>query len=151
MGALEKAVGRAQPGTLDDLATVIFSSGSTGEPKGIMLTHYNLVSNAEGLGQLLDFGPQDRFLGILPFFHSFGFTATLAGPALLGIGVAFHPNPLDAKPIGELVRRYSRDLSHGDADLPAILSAQLRPRRFWESAFCHGQCRETARLARQRV
>ena len=72
-----------------------------------MLTHYNLASNAEQLGQLLDFGPQDRFLGILPFFHSFGFTATLTAPAVMGIGVAFHPNPLDAKPIGELVRRYS--------------------------------------------
>ena len=107
VGSLEKAVGRERPGTLDDLATVIFSSGSTGEPKGIMLTHYNLVSNAEALGQLLDFGPRDRFLGILPFFHSFGFTATLTAPAVMGIGVAFHPNPLDAKPIGELVRRYT--------------------------------------------
>ncbi len=106
IGALEKAVGRAQPGTLDDLATIIFSSGSTGEPKGIMLSHYNITSNAEQLGQMLDFGPPDRFLGILPFFHSFGFTATLIGPALAGIGVAFHPNPLEAKPIGELVRRY---------------------------------------------
>jgi acyl-[acyl-carrier-protein]-phospholipid O-acyltransferase/long-chain-fatty-acid--[acyl-carrier-protein] ligase len=92
---------------LDDLATVIFSSGSTGEPKGVMLTHYNLASNAEQLGQLLDFDRRDRFLGILPFFHSFGFTATLTAPAVMGIGVAFHPNPLDAKPIGELVRRYS--------------------------------------------
>ncbi len=106
-GALERAVGREQPGSLDDLATVIFSSGSTGEPKGVMLTHYNLASNAEQLGQLLDFGPQDRFLGILPFFHSFGFTATLTAPAVMGIGVVFHPNPLDARPIGELVRRYS--------------------------------------------
>lgn len=106
-GALERAVGREEPGSLDDLATVIFSSGSTGEPKGVMLTHYNLASNAEQLGQLLDFGPQDRFLGILPFFHSFGFTATLTAPAVMGIGVAFHPNPLDAKPIGELVCRYS--------------------------------------------
>ena len=106
-GMLEKAVGRQQPGSLDDLATVIFSSGSTGEPKGVMLTHYNLASNAEALGQLLDFGPRDRFLGILPFFHSFGFTATLTAPAVMGIGVAFHPNPLDAKPVGELVRRYA--------------------------------------------
>lgn len=106
-GALERAVGREQPGSLDDLATVIYSSGSTGEPKGVMLTHYNLASNAEQLGQLLDFGPQDRFLGILPFFHSFGFTATLTAPAVMGIGVAFHPSPLEAKPIGELVRRYS--------------------------------------------
>ncbi len=107
VGALERAVGREQPAALDDLATVIFSSGSTGEPKGVMLTHYNLVSNAEQLGQLLDFGPRDRFLGILPFFHSFGFTATLTAPAVMGIGVAFHPSPLEAKPIGELVRRYA--------------------------------------------
>jgi len=72
-----------------------------------MLTHYNIASNAEQLGQLLDFGPRDRFLGILPFFHSFGFTATLTAPAVMGIGVAFHANPLDAKPIGELVRRHA--------------------------------------------
>jgi len=106
-GVMERAVGRERPGSLDDLATVIFSSGSTGEPKGVMLTHYSILSNAEQLGQLLDFGPRDRFLGILPFFHSFGFTATLTAPAVMGIGVAFHPNPLDARPIGELVRRYS--------------------------------------------
>ncbi len=107
VGWLEKAVGRERPGSLDDLATIIFSSGSTSEPKGVMLSHYNLVSNACQLGQIQDFGPRDRFLGILPFFHSFGFTATLTAPAMMGIGVAFHPSPLEAKPIGELVRRYS--------------------------------------------
>jgi acyl-[acyl-carrier-protein]-phospholipid O-acyltransferase/long-chain-fatty-acid--[acyl-carrier-protein] ligase len=104
---LERALGRSQPGHLDDLATIIFSSGSTGEPKGVMLTHYNVSSNAEQLGQLFDFRPQDRFLGILPFFHSFGFTATLAGPAVLGVGVAYHSNPLEPKPIGKLVRQFS--------------------------------------------
>jgi acyl-[acyl-carrier-protein]-phospholipid O-acyltransferase/long-chain-fatty-acid--[acyl-carrier-protein] ligase len=107
LSALEKAVGREQRGALDDLATIIFSSGSTGEPKGVMLTHYNIASNAAQLSQVLDFSPQDRFLGILPFFHSFGFTATLTASATMGIGVAYHPTPLEAKPIGELVRRYA--------------------------------------------
>jgi len=105
-GALEKAVGRERPGTLDDLATVIFSSGSTGEPKGVMLTHYNIASNVEQLGQMFDFGPRDGILGVLPFFHSFGFTATLMTPALIGLRAVYHPNPLEAKPIGDLVRRY---------------------------------------------
>ncbi len=107
VATLERALGRERPGTLDDLATVIFSSGSTGEPKGVMLTHYNIASNVEQFGQTFDFGPQDRFLGALPFFHSFGFMATLMAPPLLGVGVAYHPNPLEAKAIGELVRRYA--------------------------------------------
>jgi len=103
---LERLLGRQRAGSLDDLATVIFSSGSTGEPKGVLLTHYNIASNAEQLGQTFDFGPRDRFLGVLPFFHSFGFTATLITPALAGVGVAYHPNPLDAKSLGAPVRRY---------------------------------------------
>ena len=91
---------------LDALATVIFSSGSTGDPKGVMLTHYNIVSNAEQMGQTFAFGGRDRILGILPFFHSFGFTGTLIVPAVLGIGVVYHVSPLDAKAIGALVRQY---------------------------------------------
>jgi acyl-[acyl-carrier-protein]-phospholipid O-acyltransferase / long-chain-fatty-acid--[acyl-carrier-protein] ligase len=91
---------------LDDLATVIFSSGSTGDPKGVMLTHYNLVSNAEQMGQTFAFSGRDRILGILPFFHSFGFTGTLVVPAVLGIGVVYHISPLDAKVIGALVNQY---------------------------------------------
>jgi acyl-[acyl-carrier-protein]-phospholipid O-acyltransferase/long-chain-fatty-acid--[acyl-carrier-protein] ligase len=88
---------------LDQLATIIFSSGSTGEPKGVMLSHYNVSSNLNQLGQTFAFGGKDKVLGVLPFFHSFGFTGTLALPAVLGIGVVYHPNPLDAKTIGPLV------------------------------------------------
>ncbi len=97
---------RSGPKKLDDLATVIFSSGSTGEPKGVMLTHYNIASNIEQMGQTFMLGPKDVLLGVLPFFHSFGFTVTLWLPAVLGAGVAFHPSPLDLTAVSELVRDY---------------------------------------------
>lgn len=92
--------------TLDDLATVIFSSGSTGEPKGVMLTHYNIASNIEQVGQTFMLDRGDCLLGVLPFFHSFGFTVTLWLPAVLGVAAVYHPSPLDLDAIGELVRDY---------------------------------------------
>lgn len=92
--------------SIDDLATVIFSSGSTGEPKGVMLSHYNIASNVEQMNQAFMLDASDRLLGVLPFFHSFGFTVTLWLPAVIGIGVVYHPNPLDFAAIGELVREH---------------------------------------------
>ena len=103
-GLLQRVAGQEKEVVLDDLATVIFSSGSTGEPKGVMLTHYNILSNLSQFSHILNFTHQDRLLGILPFFHSFGFTVTLCLPAEFGAGVVFHPNPLDARAIGTLVR-----------------------------------------------
>jgi acyl-[acyl-carrier-protein]-phospholipid O-acyltransferase/long-chain-fatty-acid--[acyl-carrier-protein] ligase len=101
---LERILSHAKPKTLDDLATVIFSSGSTGEPKGVMLTHYNVASNIEQMGQTFMLEHKDVLLGVLPFFHSFGFTVTLWLPAVLGCGVAYHPSPLDLTAVSELVR-----------------------------------------------
>lgn len=90
---------------MDDPATVIFSSGSTGEPKGVVLSHFNIGSNVEAINQVLPRARNDRLLGILPFFHSFGFTALWIA-ANRGMGIAFHPTPLDPVAIGDLVRRY---------------------------------------------
>jgi len=104
---LERALGLTRKPSPDDLATIIFSSGSTGDPKGVMLSHYNVAANVEQLGQTFLLGRKDRILGILPFFHSFGFTGTLFLPAALGIGVVYHPNPLDSRAIGALVSSYS--------------------------------------------
>jgi acyl-[acyl-carrier-protein]-phospholipid O-acyltransferase/long-chain-fatty-acid--[acyl-carrier-protein] ligase len=104
---LRKLAGVEKEVALDDLATVIFSSGSTGEPKGVMLSHYNILSNLEQFSHLLNFAHRDRMLGILPYFHSFGFTVTLCLPAEFGMGVVLHPNPLDARTIGTLVREHA--------------------------------------------
>jgi acyl-[acyl-carrier-protein]-phospholipid O-acyltransferase/long-chain-fatty-acid--[acyl-carrier-protein] ligase len=90
----------------DTLATIIFSSGSTGVPKGVMITHWNILSNVDGLRQIFDLGPGDCFVGVLPLFHSFGFTGTFWFPLLMGCSVAYHPNPMDAKTVGELAERY---------------------------------------------
>ena len=108
---------------VQDLATIIFSSGSTGEPKGVMLSHGNIRSNVEGLDQNLDLTRTDHLLGILPFFHSFGFTTMIWYPLLTGVRVCYHPSPLDAKGIGEAVQKHR--LTHL-ISTPTFLLSYLR-------------------------
>jgi acyl-[acyl-carrier-protein]-phospholipid O-acyltransferase / long-chain-fatty-acid--[acyl-carrier-protein] ligase len=71
-----------------------------------MLTHYNIASNIEQVAQTFMLGRKDCLLGVLPFFHSFGYTVAVWLPAALGLGVAYHPSPLDFAAVGELVRDY---------------------------------------------
>jgi acyl-[acyl-carrier-protein]-phospholipid O-acyltransferase/long-chain-fatty-acid--[acyl-carrier-protein] ligase len=111
---------RAAP---DSLATVIFSSGSTGLPKGVMLSHHNILSNIESIAQVYWVTRQDCLMGVLPFFHSFGFTVTLWLPLLAGFRMVFHPNPLDAKTVGEMVRRHRATIL---AATPTFYQAYLR-------------------------
>lgn len=92
--------------TVDDVATVIFSSGSTGEPKGVVLTHGNVAANVESMIEATQFGPADRALGVLPFFHSFGYAVTLWAPITVGASAVYHPDPRQAKEIGELCRAH---------------------------------------------
>ncbi len=94
----------------DALATVTFSSGSTGMPKGVMLTHRNILANVDAIGQVYDLTNDNVLMGVLPYFHSFGFTGTLWLPTLSGFAVVYPPNPMDAKAIGELSERYRATL-----------------------------------------
>ncbi len=102
---LERALGllHAQP---DDVLTVIFTSGSTGTPKGVMLTNANIASNVAAVEQAVSLTPQDVIIGILPFFHSFGYTITLWAVMSLDIKGAYHFSPLDAKQIGKLCQQH---------------------------------------------
>jgi acyl-[acyl-carrier-protein]-phospholipid O-acyltransferase/long-chain-fatty-acid--[acyl-carrier-protein] ligase len=120
---IERRLSGGRRKSMDDLATVIFSSGSTGDPKGVMLSHYNIASNIDQVGQTFMLDRHDCLLGVLPFFHSFGFTVTLWLPALLGVSVVYHPSPLDLAAVGELVRDYQVTFLMAT---PTFLQAYLR-------------------------
>ncbi len=102
---LERRCGAEKKPDVDDTATVIFSSGSTGDPKGVVLSHFNIGSNIEAISQVYRVLPADRLMGILPFFHSFGYTMFWFA-ANSGMGMICHPSPLDAAMIGSLVERF---------------------------------------------
>ncbi|MFO1093862.1 MAG: AMP-binding protein [Planctomycetaceae bacterium] len=91
----------------DELLTLIFTSGSTGRPKGVMLTQANIGSNIEAADQVLNLQPDDALLGVLPFFHSFGYTAGLWLPLCFHPKVVYHYNPLDARMIGKLSKDHN--------------------------------------------
>jgi acyl-[acyl-carrier-protein]-phospholipid O-acyltransferase/long-chain-fatty-acid--[acyl-carrier-protein] ligase len=93
-------------GSPDDLATIIFSSGSTGKPKGVMLSHHNIISNIEAARDVFRFTPKENICGVLPFFHSFGFTATIWLPLLSGISAVYIANPMETAAIARSVKKH---------------------------------------------
>ncbi|MBK5274877.1 MAG: acyl-[ACP]--phospholipid O-acyltransferase [Desulfuromonadales bacterium] len=107
----------------DSVATIIFSSGSTGEPKGVMLTHHNIMSNVEALRMVFRVNLNDNVCSALPFFHSLGFTGTLWFPLVSGFSAAYHPNPMDGEKIAQVVREHKSTILLAT---PTFLLAYLR-------------------------
>ena len=107
----------------DDVAMVLFSSGSTGEPKGVMLSHHAVLSEVEALRMLLATSKKDHMCAVLPFFHSFGLMGCLWYPLLTHVRVTCHPNPLDAATVIDIVRSRHSTLIWGT---PTFLQLYLR-------------------------
>lgn len=104
--ALERICGTTKPRSAEDVATVVFSSGSEGEPKGVVLTHRNVNYNIGSIAQVVYYERGDVMMGFLPFFHSFGFACTLWAPLTHEMSVVYHPSPLEPRAIGNLIRKY---------------------------------------------
>lgn len=94
----------------DDEAVLLFTSGSSGEPKGVPLTHRNVLANVCQFATRLDLPPNSAILGSLPLFHSFGSTVTLWFPCIEGLNLVTYPSPMDTKRLAELVAQHRVNL-----------------------------------------
>ena len=87
-------------------AVILFTSGSSGEPKGVVLSHRNILANVSQFSSMLNLNRSDTLLASLPYFHSFGCTVTLWYPLIEGVRLVTFPNPLDTPKGSELIDRY---------------------------------------------
>jgi len=107
----------------DKEALLLFTSGSSGEPKGVVLTHRNLVANVAQFGSRLNMTRTDTVLGSLPLFHSFGCTVTLWYPIICGLNLVYYPSPLEIKKLAELIEKHKISLMIAT---PTFLRGYLR-------------------------
>jgi len=107
----------------DDVLTVIFTSGATGQPKGVVLSQRNVGSNVTAINAVIRLRREDVLLGILPFFHSFGYTVTLWTVLTLGPKGVYHYTPLEAREVGKLCRRHGVTIM---VSTPTFLRSYLR-------------------------
>ncbi len=105
-GLLKGLLGLGRGGHGDEEAILLFTSGSSGEPKGVPLTHRNVLANVCQFGTRLSLPDSAGILGSLPLFHSFGCTATLWFPIIEGVKLVTYPSPLETKRLAELIHAH---------------------------------------------
>ncbi|MGZ8224255.1 MAG: AMP-binding protein [Methylobacter sp.] len=97
----------------DSPAVILFTSGSEGTPKGVVLSHANILANHKQIGARISFNPQDVVLNFLPMFHSFGFTVGTLLPILSGMTTFFYPTPLHYSVIPEIAYEINATIMFG--------------------------------------
>ncbi|MGM0544511.1 MAG: acyl-[ACP]--phospholipid O-acyltransferase [Pseudomonadota bacterium] len=97
----------------DATAAILFSSGSEGEPKGVMLSHRNLMANIKQTSDVLNTQSNDVVMGSLPLFHAFGLTVTQLLPLIEGLPLVCHPDPTDAPGIAGAIAKHKATIMFG--------------------------------------
>lgn len=111
------------------IATILFTSGSESMPKGVPLTHHNILVNAADIATQLQLTQDIRVLAMLPPFHSFGFIVGITLPLFGGVQAAFHPNPTESNALVGMVRDYKLSLLGATPTfLEAMLASVQHPR-----------------------
>jgi acyl-[acyl-carrier-protein]-phospholipid O-acyltransferase/long-chain-fatty-acid--[acyl-carrier-protein] ligase len=115
----------------DDPAVILFTSGSEGEPKGVVLSHGNLLANREQLAARLDLNAQDTILNALPMFHAFGLTAGTLLPLLYGMRTFLYPSPLHYRVIPEIAYEINATVLFGTNTFLAGYAKHAHPYDFY--------------------
>ena len=121
--------------TSKDPAVVLFTSGSEGVPKGVVLSHENIQANRLQMQSVLDFGLRDHVFNAMPIFHSFGLTVGTLLPLLSGVPVFFYPSPLHYRIVPEMIYDSNAPLFSGpihfSMDMPKWLIPMISIRYAW--------------------
>jgi acyl-[acyl-carrier-protein]-phospholipid O-acyltransferase/long-chain-fatty-acid--[acyl-carrier-protein] ligase len=114
----------------DDPFTILFTSGSTGVPKGVMLSHNNVASNCAALARGIDIRDTDILVGILPFFHAFGLTVSLWLPLIEDAAAVYHTSPLEAEHVGRVTQTFGGTILVATPTFLRLYMARCAPEQF---------------------
>lgn len=130
-------------------AVVLFTSGSEGTPKGVVLSHYNLLSNIQQLAARVDFSAQDTILNALPVFHSFGLTAGTLLPLVSGIKLFLYPSPLHYRVVPEVAYEINATILFGTNTFLAGYAKNAHPYDFYSVRYVFAGAEKLSPATRQ--
>ncbi|MEI6269530.1 MAG: AMP-binding protein [Methylococcaceae bacterium] len=119
----------------DSPAVVLFTSGSEGTPKGVVLSHANIIGNLKQLEACISFNAKDIVLNFLPMFHSFGFTVGTVLPIISGMKTFFYPTPLHYSVIPEIAYEIHATIMFGTNTFFAAYAKQAHPYDFYNMRY----------------